>query len=271
MCHIERITSTSHAARRLCNRRHKAAHALAIGSIFDFLLGCLIVIGGILWGLHHFGRGLPDYKQLAGYEPPVMTRVHAGDGRLLSEYARQRRVFVPVDAMPRRVIKAFLSAEDKNFYTHSGIDFISLAKAMVDNVHNVMQNRRPRGASTITQQVAKNFLLTNEISIERKVKEAILALRIERDQQGQDSRTLPERNLSGSTLLRAAAALNYFDKSLDELSIAEAAYLAALPKALNNYHPDRNHDAATARRNWVISQMLENGFITAGRRRNGKK
>ena len=144
------------------------------------LLGGLIALGGVLWGLHHFGRGLPDYKQLADYEPPVMTRVHAGDGRLLSEYARQRRVFVPIDAMPRRVIKAFLSAEDKNFYTHPGIDFIGLAKAVIDNVRNLAQNRRPRGASTITQQVAKNFLLTNEVSIERKAKEAILALRIER-------------------------------------------------------------------------------------------
>ena len=229
-----------------------------------FLIGCLVVIGGLLWGLHHFGRGLPDYKQLADYKPPVMTRVHAGDGRLLSEYARQHRVFVPVNAMPHRVIKAFLSAEDKNFYTHSGIDFISLAKAMVDNVQNVIQNRRPRGASTITQQVAKNFLLTNEVSIKRKAKEAILALRIERaiSKDRILELYLNEIYLGLRSYGVAAAALNYFDKSLDELSIAEAAYLAALPKAPNNYHPDRNHDAATERRNWVISQMLENGFIT---------
>ena len=166
-----------------------------------------------------------------------MTRVHAGAGRLLSEYARQHRVFVPVNAMPRRVIKAFLSAEDKNFYTHSGIDFISLAKAMVDNVQNVIQNRRPRGASTITQQVAKNFLLTNEVSIERKAKEAILALRIERaiSKDRILELYLNEIYLGLRSYGVAAAALNYFDKSLDELSIAEAAYLAALPKAPNNY------------------------------------
>ena len=229
------------------------------------LLGGLIALGGVLWGLHHFGRGLPDYKQLADYEPPVMTRVHAGDGRLLSEYARQRRVFVPIDAMPRRVIKAFLSAEDKNFYTHPGIDFIGLAKAVIDNVRNLAQNRRPRGASTITQQVAKNFLLTNEVSIERKAKEAILALRIERaiSKDRILELYLNEIYLGLRSYGVAAAALNYFDKSLDELSIAESAYLAALPKAPNNYHPVRDHAAAMARRNWVIGQMQENGFISA--------
>ncbi|WP_420404066.1 penicillin-binding protein 1A [Nisaea sp.] len=228
------------------------------------LLGGLVAVGGVLWGLHHFGRGLPDYKQLADYEPPVMTRVHAGDGRLLSEYARQRRVFVPIEAMPRRVIKAFLSAEDKNFYSHPGIDFIGLAKAMVDNVKNYAQNRRPRGASTITQQVAKNFLLTNEVSIERKAKEAILALRIERaiSKDRILELYLNEIYLGLRSYGVAAAALNYFDKSLDELTVAESAYLAALPKAPNNYHPVRQHDAALARRNWVIRQMVENGFIS---------
>ena len=168
-------------------------------------------------------------------------------------------------SMPRRVIKAFLSAEDKNFYSHPGIDFIGLAKAVIDNVRNLAQNRRPRGASTITQQVAKNFLLTNEVSIERKAKEAILALRIERAISKDRILELYLNEIYPG--LRsygvAAAALNYFDKSLDELSIAESAYLAALPKAPNNYHPEQDHDAALARRNWVIGQMLENGFITA--------
>jgi penicillin-binding protein 1A len=230
-----------------------------------FLLAVLGGVGVVGYGFWHFGRDLPDYKQLATYEPPVVTRVHAGDGRLLTEYAKERRVFVPIEAIPKLVIKAFLSAEDKNFYSHMGIDFVSLTAAVVDNVRNLGGNRRPRGASTITQQVAKNFLLTNEVSIARKAKEAILALRIERALTKDRilELYLNEIYLGYGSYGVAAAALNYFDKSLANLTIPEVAYLAALPKAPNNYHPKRKTKAAIIRRNWVVSQMRRNGFISA--------
>ncbi len=136
--------------------------------------------GGILYALHYYGRGLPDYQQLADYEPPTVTRVHAGDGRLLAEYAVEHRIFVPIKAMPKRLIHAFLAAEDKNFYRHPGVDFMSVLRAMAVNLANIRGGRRLQGASTITQQVAKNVLLTNEVSLERKVKEALLSFLIER-------------------------------------------------------------------------------------------
>ena len=221
--------------------------------------------GGVLYAFYHYGRGLPEYSQLADYEPPTVTRVHAGDGRLLAEYATEKRVYVPVTAIPLRVRNSFLSAEDKNFYSHPGVDFLSVVRAIVTNIANYGTSRRPVGASTITQQVAKNFLLTNEVSYERKIKEAILAFRIE---QAFTKDTILELYLNeiylglGSYGV-AAAALNYFNKSLDELTIAEAAYLAALPKAPNNYHPVRRYDAAVARRNWVIGRMLEDGHVDA--------
>jgi penicillin-binding protein 1A len=233
--------------------------------LFSLLLfGAVGVAGAGLWVLHEYGRALPDYHQLADYEPPVVTRVHAGDGSLVAEYARERRVFVPIDAMPRRVIKAFLSAEDKNFYSHPGVDPLSLIAAVIDNVRNYGTNRRPRGASTITQQVAKNFLLTNEVSLARKIKEAILAFRIERafTKDRILELYLNEIYLGQRSYGVAAAAINYYDKSLNDLTIAEAAYLAALPKAPNNYNPERYYDAAIVRRNWVIEQMQRNGFIT---------
>ncbi|WP_340117772.1 penicillin-binding protein 1A [Pelagibius sp. 7325] len=225
----------------------------------------IIGAGGLVYVFYHFGRGLPEYSQLADYAPPTVTRVHAGDGSLLAEYATEKRVFVPIEAIPRRVVNAFLSAEDKNFYEHPGVDFTSVARAVVTNIANLATNRRPVGASTITQQVAKNFLLTNEVSYERKIKEAILAFRIE---QAFTKETILELYLNeiylgfGSYGV-AAAALNYFNKSLDELTIAEAAYLAALPKAPNNYHPVYKHEAAVARRNWVVGRMAEDGRIGA--------
>jgi len=220
---------------------------------------------GVLYLFYHYGNDLPDYKQLADYEPPTVTRVHAGDGRLLAEYAIEKRAYVPIQAIPRRVVNAFLAAEDKNFYSHPGVDFISVARAIVTNLANLGRDRRPVGASTITQQVAKNFLLTNELSIERKIKEAILAFRIEHafDKNRILDLYLNEIYLGFGSYGVAAAALNYFNKSLDELSLAEAAYLAALPKAPNNYHPLRRHEAAVARRNWVIGRMLEDERITA--------
>ena len=225
----------------------------------------LVLLGGagVLYLFYHYGRDLPDYRQLADYDPPTVTRLHAGDGRLLVEYATEKRVYVPVQAIPRRVVNAFLSAEDKNFYSHPGVDFISVARAIVTNLANIAKDRRPVGASTITQQVAKNFLLTNEVSITRKIKEAILAFRIEHafDKDRILDLYLNEIYLGFGSYGVAAAALNYFNKSLDELSVAEAAYLAALPKAPNNYHPVKRPEAALDRRNWVIGRMLDDGRI----------
>ena len=219
---------------------------------------------GLIGLFYHYGRDLPDYRQLADYAPAIVTRVHAGDGRLLAEYATERRVFVPIEAIPRRVTHAFLAAEDKNFYSHPGVDLPSVLRAIVQNLIHLGQNRRPVGASTITQQVAKNFLLTNELSITRKIKEAILAFRIEQAFTKDHilELYLNEIYLGGGSYGVAAAALNDFDKSLDQLSIAEAAYLAGLPKAPNNYNPVRYPEAAKARRDWVIDRMVEDGYIT---------
>jgi len=235
-----------------------------LGLLATVLILAIAGAGAVLYGFYHFGKGLPDYDYLADYEPPVVTRVHAGDGRLLAEYARNERVFVPIEAIPKRVINAFLAAEDKNFYEHPGVDFVSLLSAVAINIRNYGTGRRPVGASTITQQVAKNFLLTNEVSIDRKAKEAILAFRIERSLSKDRilELYLNEIYLGYGSYGVAAAALNYFDKPLSALTVGEAAYLGALPKAPNNYHPVRRHAAAVERRNWVIEQMRRNGFIS---------
>lgn len=230
---------------------------------FIVFLGVMAAGAYIVWDV---SRDLPDYSQLAEYEPPVMTRVHAGDGSLISEYARERRLFVPADAIPKQLIEAFISAEDKTFYSHSGIDVFGIARAVVTNARNMMSggDRRLVGASTITQQVAKNFLLSSEQTLMRKLKEALLALRIERAFSKDQilELYLNEIYLGFGSYGVAAAALNYFGKSLSELDLAEMAYLAALPKAPNNYHPIRYHDRAVGRRDWVIERMLENGYIT---------
>ena len=231
--------------------------------VFTLISGIVAVLGG-LYILYSYGRDLPDYKQLANYEPPVVSRIYAGDGSLIKEYAREKRLFVPISAIPPKVIEAFLSAEDQNFYTHIGIDFKGLVRAVLVNVKNVITNRRPVGASTITQQVAKNFLLTSEVRFERKIKEAILSYRIEqaftKDQILE--LYLNEIYLGQNSYGVAAAALNYFGKSLEELELEEIAYLAALPKAPSNYHPVRKYGAAVGRRNWVLSRMEIEGFIS---------
>ncbi len=220
------------------------------------ILLALAGAGGVLYLFWNFGQGLPDYHQLAHYEPPVTTRVYGGDGRLVAEYAVEKRAFVPLYAIPQRVKDAFLSAEDKSFYSHAGVDPVGIARAIAINLRNkgMGADKRPVGASTITQQVAKNFLLTNEVSIERKVKEAILAFRIERAFTKDHilELYLNEIYLGIGSYGVAAAALNYFNKGLDELTVSEAAYLAALPKAPNNYHPQRHPQAARERRDWVI-------------------
>jgi penicillin-binding protein 1A len=224
-----------------------------------FLVG-VAGVAGLIW---HYSKDLPDYSQLQDYEPPVMTRVHASDGALLGEYSKERRLYLPIQAVPKLVINAFLAAEDKNFYEHGGIDFSGMARAAVLYAQNIGSNRRPQGASTITQQVAKNFLLTNEVSFTRKIKEALLAMRIERAYSKDKilELYLNEIYLGLGAYGVAAASLVYFDKSVNELTIAEAAYLAALPKAPAALHPVRNRDRAIERRNYVIDRLLENGWI----------
>jgi penicillin-binding protein 1A len=230
---------------------------------FLFATGALVFVIGaaavavLVW---HFNQDLPDYTQLKNYEPPVMTRVHAGDGSLLAEFARERRLYLPSGAIPPLVKEAFISAEDKNFYTHNGVDPEGIGRAITVLIQG---NKRAQGASTITQQVAKNFLLTNERSFERKIREALLAFRIEAAYPKEKilELYLNEIYLGLGNYGVAAAALNYFDKSVSELSVAEAAYLAALPKAPNNYQPFTKHDRAVERRNWVIDRMVENGYV----------
>ena len=232
----------------------------AVGTLF-FVVG-VAGVAGLLW---HYSKDLPDYTQLQDYEPPVMTRVHAADGSLLAEYAKERRLYLPIQAIPKLVTNAFVAAEDKNFYQHPGVDFQGIMRAGLLYVENYGSGRRPQGASTITQQVAKNFLLTNQVSFERKIKEALLALRIERTYSKQKilELYLNEIYLGYGAYGVAAASLLYFDKSVHELTIPEAAYLAALPKGPNNYNPFRRHDEAVARRNYVIDRMAEDGYITA--------
>lgn len=230
-------------------------------------MACVLFLGvaaAVAIYLSGMTKDLPDYEVLASYEPPVATRIHAGNGALMAEYARERRLFLPIQAIPDRVKAAFLSAEDKNFYNHPGVDPFGLGRAVLNNLQNFGSGRRPEGASTITQQVAKNFLLSADQTIDRKVKEAILSFRIE---QAYSKDKILELYLNEiffglNSYGIAGAALTYFDKSVTELTTAEAAYLAALPKGPNNYHPFRHEKAAIERRDWVIDRMAENGYIT---------
>jgi len=234
------------------------------------ILFVLVLFGGVVGvgvtglAVWYFGRDLPDYQQLANYQPPVVTRVYAGDGRLLAEYATEKRVFVPIGAMPPLVIHAFLAAEDRNFYSHPGVDPLSMLRAAITDLFRLAEHRRPIGASTITQQVAKNFLLNNEVSVKRKIREALIAIRMEQVMSKDRILELYLNGiyLGGGTYGVAAAALNYFNKSLDQLTVQEAAFLAALPKAPNNYDPRRHPEAAKERRDWVIDRMVDAGFIT---------
>jgi len=243
-------------------------------SIVLRLLGFAFAAGGVLfvaaaavagYFLWKISSELPDYEGLANYEPAVMTRVHANNGSLIGEYAREKRIYIPITAIPKRVINAFVSAEDQNFFQHTGLDFQGIARAVITNAKRFMGGGgHMEGASTITQQVAKNFLLTNERSVMRKVKEAILAIRIERAFPKEKilELYLNEIYLGMGSYGVAAAAMNYFGKELKDLDIEEAAYLGALPKAPNNYHPFRRRERAIARRNWVIGRMEADGYIT---------
>ena len=238
----------------------KTLSSLLSTFFFFAVIGFIIIISS-LW---KYAGELPDYHQLEKYEPPVTTRLYAGDGQLLMEYAAEKRFFVPIDKIPDQVKNAFIAAEDKNFYTHGGIDYLGIIRAMLGNIKNIGTGRRPAGASTITQQVAKNMLLSSELSYTRKIKEAILATRIENAFSKDHilELYLNEIYLGNRSYGVAAAALNYFGKSLNELSIEEIAYLAALPKGPNNYHPKRKYEAAVGRRNWVLDRMAEEGYIT---------
>jgi len=218
--------------------------------------------GIIVW---RASKDLPDYESLSKYEPPVMTRVHAHDGSLIAEYARERRIFVPINTVPKGVVAAFLSAEDRRFYEHGGLDLTGIARAGMKYLSSKLSGQGSiQGASTITQQVAKNFLLTSDRTFDRKIKEAILSIRIE-SAYSKDKILelyLNEIYLGMGAYGVAAAGLNYFNKELKDLTIEEAAYLAALPKAPNNYNPFKAKTKATDRRNWIIRQMAENGYIT---------
>ena len=245
---------------------------------FGFAAGVVVFLAGSAVGgffLWRASADLPSYDSLAKYEPPVMTRIHAHDGRLIAEYAKERRIFVPINTVPKMLIGAYLSAEDKRFFEHNGVDFLGMARAGSRFVMDQVQRRKRRaeGASTITQQVAKNFLLTSDRTVERKLKEAILAIRIERAYSKEKilELYLNEIYLGLGAYGVAAASLNYFNKELKNLELEEMAYLAALPKAPSNYHPFRNTKEATARRNAILGLMAENGYITEEQASNAIK
>jgi len=233
----------------------------SIKFLIIFLITILLFTFSTLW---YFSIGLPDYKKLSNYQPPISSRVYSADGKLIAEYAIEKRLFVPFESIPDIVINSFLSAEDKNFFNHPAVDAKGILRATFKNIKNISQNKRLEGASTITQQVAKNFLLTNEVSMKRKVKEAILAFRIERAYTKERilELYLNQIYLGQGTYGIAAASLEYFDKSIKELTYSDSALLAALPKAPSKYNPHRYPEVAKFRRNLVLQNLEENNFIS---------
>tara|TARA_A100001011_G_scaffold394109_2_gene485685 strand:- start:404 stop:2764 length:2361 start_codon:yes stop_codon:yes gene_type:complete len=229
--------------------------------IIVFFVVIVFFVFSTLW---YFSIGLPDYKKLSNYQPPISSRVYSEDNKLIAEYALEKRLFIPYESIPDKVINAFLSAEDKNFFSHPGIDAKGILRAVIKNIKNISQNKRLEGASTITQQVAKNFLLTNEVSMKRKIKEAILAFRIERAYTKQRilELYLNQIYLGQGAYGIAAASLEYFDKPIKELTYSETALLAALPKAPSKYNPYRYPETAKFRRNLVLQNLKENNFIS---------
>ena len=230
---------------------------IGISSLF-LLISVTILI--VLWT---FSNSIPDYRFLKNYKPPVSSKMYSGNGELVADFSKEKRIFVPYEAIPKNVINSFLSAEDKNFFFHPGVDAKGVMRAIINNIKNIISSKRLEGASTITQQVAKNFLLTNEVSFNRKIKEAILALRIERALSKERilELYLNQIYLGSGAYGVAAASLEYFDKSIKELNYNEAALLAALPKAPSKYNPYRNKDLAKFRRNLVLKNLYENNFI----------
>ncbi|MEM9989596.1 MAG: transglycosylase domain-containing protein, partial [Pseudomonadota bacterium] len=232
-------------------------------------LGIIAIAAGLIWTIFYLRDlepELPDYTVLEEYEPGVTTRVHAGDGSLVAEFARERRLFVPAESIPEVVKQAFISAEDQNYYEHHGLDYRGIARAMRNNIINYLKGDRGpmQGGSTITQQVAKNFLLTADQKLKRKVKEALIARRMEKAFTKDHilELYLNEIYLGNRSYGVAAASLNYFNKPLDELNAQEAAYLATLAKAPSNYHPVRNEERAISRRNWILGRMYEDGYLS---------
>ena len=233
----------------------------AIKVCISIFLFSTFLIFSAFW---YFSYGLPDYKKLSNYEPSVLSRVYAESGELIGEFAIEKRLFIPFNSIPDKVINSFLSAEDKNFFDHPGIDAKGVTRAVIKNIDNILSNKRLEGASTITQQVAKNFLLTNEVSLKRKIKEAILAFRIEKAYSKKRilELYLNEIYLGKGTYGVASASLEYFNKSVKELNYNEAALLAALPKAPSKYNPYNSIEKATARRNMVLKNLNDNGYIS---------
>ncbi len=230
--------------------------------ITSFVLLSAILIISILWT---YSNDLPDYKFLKNYKPPVSSKVYSGNGDLVADFSKEKRVFVPFNSIPKNVINAFLSAEDKNFFKHPGVDAKGVVRAVINNISNILSSKRLEGASTITQQVAKNFLLTNEVSLNRKIKEAILAFRIERALSKERilELYLNQIYLGSGAYGVAAASLEYFDKSIKDLNYSEAALLAALPKAPSRYNPYRDPDIAKFRRNLVLKNLLDNNYLNS--------
>ena len=241
-------------------------------SLKFLITSAIVVLLFTMSTLWYFSIGLPDYKKLSDYQPPISSRVYSQDGRLIAEYAIEKRLFVPFESIPDKIINSFLSAEDKNFFRHPGIDARGILRAFIKNIKNISQNKRLEGASTITQQVAKNFLLTNEVSMKRKIKEAILAFRIERAYTKERilELYLNQIYLGQGTYGIAAASLEYFDKSIKELNYSDAALLAALPKAPSKYNPNRYPKVAKFRRNLVLQNLEENNFISKNQLNNFK-
>ena len=233
---------------------------ILILSVFISIIGLSSIVT-ILW---YYSNDLPDYKFLKNYKPPISSKLYSSDGQLLSEFSSEKRIFVPYNSIPPLVINSFLSAEDKNFFKHPGVDAKGVLRAVVNNISNLLSSRRLEGASTITQQVAKNFLLSNEISIDRKIKEAILAFRIERalNKERILELYLNQIYLGEGSYGIASASLQYFDKPISELNYGEAALLAALPKAPSRYNPYKNSDLAKFRRNLVLKNLYDNNYIT---------
>ncbi|MDC2969590.1 PBP1A family penicillin-binding protein [Candidatus Pelagibacter sp.] len=229
--------------------------------LLTFLILLSIIIFTTLWT---FSTNIPDYKFLKNYKPPVSSKVYSGNGELVADFSKEKRIFVPYNSIPNNVINAFLSAEDKNFFSHPGVDAKGVLRAVINNIRNIMTSKRLEGASTITQQVAKNFLLTNEVSLNRKIKEAILAFRIERALSKERilELYLNQIYLGSGAYGVAAASLEYFDKSIKELNYSEAALLAALPKAPSKYNPYRNKELAKFRRDLVLKNLFDNKFLT---------
>ena len=227
--------------------------------------GIILAIFLIFSAFWYFSHDLPDYKKLSNYEPSVLSRVYSENGELMGEFALEKRLFIPYDSIPEKVINSFLSAEDKNFFEHPGVDARGVTRAIINNVYNLLNSKRLEGASTITQQVAKNFLLTNEVSLKRKIKEAILAFRIEKAYSKKRilELYLNEIYLGNGTYGVASASLEYFNKSVKELNYNEAALLAALPKAPSKYNPYKSESLAMKRRNMVLNNLKENGYISS--------